>query len=202
MFIYCGCIEKESRKHELHGLNLDTESGPKHTANAEPPTSNGEQNSIFKEGHQETEKFTAEKPKEQPDKRSLYMSAFDENRTEGNSAFKPMPRNLTCPAPLKDDIGLVSGAQFNPMLHQPRRDMYGGDPKKGIPKEFQNMLYDLSNAVIKASNYNDPNPDTKKVFSDKNDIYRYVADYLHTKLIQRNSATGEKMGKYKYEIFL
>lgn len=123
-----------------------------------------------------------------------------ESKSVSETAYKPPPKNLVCPEPLNDDLLAKkdprSGSQFNPLLHQPRRDMYGGDIRKGIPIGFQHILYDLSNAVIKSSNYDDPNPKTKKVFSITLDIYRFLAEYLEAKLVERSIATGAKLSKY------
>lgn len=126
------------------------------------------------------------------------------NQTDAQQpSYKPPPKNLICPEPLEDNLTgkkeRSSGSSFNPLLHQPRRDMYGRDLKKGIPPGFQHILYEISNAVIQSSNYNDPNPDTKKVFANKTEIYRFIADHLEMKLIQRATSDPEaKLGKVYY----
>ena len=114
--------------------------------------------------------------------------------------FTPAPRNLICPEPLSKEVQnendqRVSGGSFNPILHQSRRDMYGGDRKRGIPKNFQNILYSISNAVIKESNYGKIDPQTKKVFNDTQDIHRFLANYIEHILHQREQQTGQSKGE-------
>lgn len=122
------------------------------------------------------------------------------------SAFTPQPTNLVCPEPLprtksdEDVTEVTSGSRFHPLLHQPRRDMYGGELKKGIPKGFQHVLYDISNAVIKASNYNDPDPVSKQVFSTRFEVYAFLAEYFENRLQERNTTTGEKMSQYNITV--
>lgn len=119
--------------------------------------------------------------------------------SESKATF-PVPQNLICPEPLspvlandKNDLG--SGSMFNPILHQPRRDMYGGNSRKGIPKGFQHILYDVSNAVIKENNYGATDSETKRVFRDKYAIYHYIAEHLGSRLMQRKDVNGEKTCK-------
>lgn len=113
----------------------------------------------------------------------------------------PQPRNLACPTPLPRDIAndeatMFSGSKFHPVLHQSRRDMYGGEPRKGIPNGFQNILYDISNCVLKKNNYGQMDPNTKKVFNDITDIYECLASQLEYRLAQREIANGKKTGWY------
>lgn len=127
-------------------------------------------------------------------------------RMEGESEdtkqeFTPAPRDLICPEPLPraiadDESTMFFGSLFHPVLHQSRRDMYGGDLRKGIPKGFQNILYDISNAVIKENNYGKTHPHTKKVFNGKQDMYEFIARYIDDRLTQRNEFNGKKKGEH------
>ena len=115
-------------------------------------------------------------------------------------AYRQQPHNVTCPTPLPRDIAhdeatMFSGSKFHPVLHQSRRDMYGGDLRRGIPTGFQNILYDISNCVLKENNYGRQDPSTKKVFNYKEDIYECIAAQLEYRLTQRMAMNGKKTGK-------
>lgn len=113
-------------------------------------------------------------------------------------AFSPAPNNLICPEPLPRlfdaDDEMFSGSTFHPVINQSRRDMYGGDLRKGIPNGFQHILYDISNAVIRTSNYGQIHPDTRKVFNGKSEILQYLALYLEQRLVQRYELNGKPTG--------
>lgn len=119
------------------------------------------------------------------------------------SEFSPSPRNLKIPDPMPKSLEdpeneVQSGSLFDPVKDQPRRDLYGGDIKQGIPTGFSNILHDISLAVLRTFNYNEPDKNTGKVFHGNHHLYEFLAAHFEARLKEREALTGKSSGMSEF----
>jgi len=141
-----------------------------------------------------------EEPTNTVDKARSDAKINEQGKQSESSTLTPIVGKIPKVRADKDGVYPPCGAQsqFNWWLYQPRRDMYGGDIKQGMPKRLENILYDISNFVIKRYNYDYPDPGTKKVFGNLEEIYDFLSAYLEVRLEQRYPSTGKPKGEIRY----